>query len=220
VIAAAGSGTRLGAGGPKALVELAGRPLIAWSLDALAAADEVDAVVVAAPPGHEEEIGRMGGAPATLVTGADSRSGSVANALTRVESELVVVHDAARPLTPSTLFDGILRALRADDETDAVVAAAPAADTLKRAGGDRLQVTETVDREGLWAVQTPQAFRTEALRGALAVEPAALAAATDDAMLVEAAGGSVCVYPTTDPNPKVTSAADLALVEALLTRRS
>ena len=73
-----------------------------------------------------------------------------------------------------------------------------------------------MDREGVWAIQTPQAFRSEALRGALAVDAASLETATDDAMLVEAAGGSVRLHPVTEPNPKVTSAADLALVEALL----
>ena len=99
VIAAAGSGDRLGAGGPKALAEVAGKPLLAWSLAALEAAETIGDIVVAAPPGYENEIRALSGS-ATLVEGGSSRSESVANALEAVESELVVVHDAARPLAP------------------------------------------------------------------------------------------------------------------------
>jgi 2-C-methyl-D-erythritol 4-phosphate cytidylyltransferase len=215
VIAAAGSGTRLGAGGPKALVEVAGRPLVTWSLDAIAAAEGIGPVVIAAPAGFEDELEAVA-RNATVVVGASSRSGSVANALDRVETEIVAVHDAARPLAPPALFDAVVRALAEDPESDGVIPAAPVPDTLKRALGDLLRVSETIDREGLWAIQTPQAFRTVALRGALAVDAAGLEAATDDAMLVEAAGGSVRLHPVAEPNPKVTGAADLALVEALL----
>jgi 2-C-methyl-D-erythritol 4-phosphate cytidylyltransferase len=218
VIAAAGSGTRLGAGGPKALVEVAGRPLVAWSLDAIAAAEMIGAVVIAAPVGFEDELEAVA-RDATVLVGASSRSGSVANALARVETEIVAVHDAARPLAPPALFDAAVEALAEDPECDGVISAAPVSDTLKRASGDRLRVSETVDREGLWAIQTPQAFRTHALRGALTVDAASLEAATDDAMLVEAAGGSVRLHPVTEFNPKVTGAADLALVEALLRGR-
>jgi 2-C-methyl-D-erythritol 4-phosphate cytidylyltransferase len=196
-------------------VEVAGRPLVAWSLDAIAAAERIGPVVIAAPAGFEDELEAV--APeAAVVLGASSRSGSVANALSRVETEIVAVHDAARPLAPPALFDSVVEALAEDLGSDGVIAAAPVQDTLKRASGDRLRVSETLDREGLWAIQTPQAFRSEALRGALAVDAAVLEAATDDAMLVEAAGGSVRLRPVTEPNPKVTSAADLALVEALL----
>ena len=196
-------------------MEVAGRPLIAWSLDAIAAAERIGPVVIAAPAGFEDELEAV--APeAAVVLGASSRSGSVANALSRVETEIVAVHDAARPLAPPALFDSVVEALAEDLGSDGVIAAAPVPDTLKRASGDRLRVSETLDREGLWAIQTPQAFRSEALRGALAVDAAVLEAATDDAMLVEAAGGSVRLHPVTEPNPKVTSAADLALVEALL----
>src|SRR5688572_23741219 len=132
VIAAAGSGDRLGAGGAKAFVEVAGRPLLSWSLDALEAAERVVRIVVVAPPGQEEEAQDL--APhARIVRGGSSRSESVANALAGVESELVVVHDAARPLAPSALFDAVIAELADDGECDAIVAAAPVADTLKRA---------------------------------------------------------------------------------------
>lgn len=214
VIAAAGSGSRLGAGGPKALVEVAGRPLIAWSVDALAGADAISGVVIAAPPGHEAELKGLAG-KAEVVTGAGSRSESVRNALERVDSDLVLVHDAARPLAPASLFDAIVAALEADPEADAVIAAGRVADTLKRSA-DGATVTETVDRAGLWAVQTPQGFRTASIRAALEAPAEQLAAATDDASLIEAAGGTVRLHRVEAPNPKLTDQSDLALIEALL----
>jgi 2-C-methyl-D-erythritol 4-phosphate cytidylyltransferase len=150
------------------------------------------------------------------VTGADSRSASVAAALARVETEVVVVHDGARPLATPALFDAVVAALAADEGADGAVAAAPATDTLKRATGDPAVVEETVDRTGLWAVQTPQAFRAGALRRALGVDDSVLAAATDDAMLVERAGGRIVIEPAPPSNLKVTTAADLRVAEALL----
>jgi len=217
VIAAAGSGDRLGAGGPKAFVEVAGKPLLAWSLAALEAADSIGSIVVAAPPGNEEEVLAAAGS-AAVVPGGASRSESVANALKEVGSELVLVHDAARPLAPSRLFDAVVSELAADSDCDAVVAAAPVADTLKRALAGR--VIETVPRSELWAVQTPQAFRAKALREALDAEAETLAKATDDASLIEAAGGVVRIFGWDEPNLKVTTPADLAIAEALLARPS
>jgi 2-C-methyl-D-erythritol 4-phosphate cytidylyltransferase len=171
--------------------------------------------VVAAPPGHEEELAKAGQSPAVVVTGADSRSGSVASALTRVETEIVVVHDAARPLAPAGLFDAVVAELAGDEDADAVIAATPVADTLKRAADD-LVVSETLDRSGLWAIQTPQAFRTDALRDALSVDQLALDAATDDAMLVEEAGGKVLLHSAPAWNLKVTAQDDVRMIEALL----
>ena len=220
MIAAAGSGSRLGAGGPKALVEVAGRPLVAWSVLALGTAERVAGIVIAAPPGHEEDVARAADEPGvTVVSGAGSRSGSVANALATVETELVVIHDAARPLAAPALFDAVVAELTADEEAAGVIAGAPVADTLKRAASGDLTITETVDRAGLWAVQTPQAFRTAALRDAHAADPVRVAAATDDAMVVEAAGGRVRVHAVAEPNAKVTSPADLAIATALLAAR-
>ncbi len=100
-----------------------------------------------------------------------------------------------------------------------LVAAAPVIDTIKRCRGEGLEVVETPDRSELWAIQTPQAFRADALRAALDVPPERLAAATDDASLVEAAGGRVRVYPVADPNPKLTRPVDRFLIEALLRER-
>ena len=176
-------------------------------------------MLVAVPEGFEEQLAGVVGRDVSVVTGAESRSGSVANALAAVESELVVVHDAARPLAPPALFDAVVDALAAEPGIDGIIAAAPVADTLKRAAGAALDVSETVDREGLWAIQTPQAFRADALRQALVVGAAQLEAATDDAMLVEAGGGLVRIHPFAEPNPKVTTHADLLLAGALLRER-
>lgn len=218
VIAAAGSGVRLGAGGPKALVELAGRSLIEWSLDACVAAEEVAAAVVAAPPAMVGDFeAALGSCPLPLqvVAGGETRSGSVAAALASVESEISVVHDAARPLATAALFDAVVRELGAAPERDCVLAATPVTDTVKEVDGH--EVVRTLDRSRLWAAQTPQAFRSEPLRAAHAAPPRGRV--TDDAMLVEHAGGVVLVEPGPPSNLKVTTPDDLHLAELLLSAR-
>ena len=225
MIAAAGSGERLGAGGPKALVELAGRPLIEWSLDAFAASGTVDLAVVAAPAGHEREFSALGGESleVAVVTGGRSRSESVAAALEVAKggTGLVAVHDAARPLVTPALIDAVVGRLGASPEAAGVIAAMPIADTVKRAAGagERPEIAETLDRSRLWLAQTPQAFRAEALAAALDADAETLAVATDDASLVERAGGTVLIEPATAANLKVTTAADLRLAELLLAER-
>jgi 2-C-methyl-D-erythritol 4-phosphate cytidylyltransferase len=216
VIAAAGSGQRLGAGGPKAFVEVAGRPLIGWSLVALGAAGSIGEIVVAVPPGSEDAPALEG---VTVVTGGPSRAESVRLAMEAVDSDLVVVHDAARPLATAELFDRVVGRL-AESGADGVIAAAPVADTLKRAGEGEA-IGETVDRRGLWGAQTPQAFRCDALRAAqeAAVGGGNLAEATDEAWLIERAGGTVLLEAVDGPNLKVTGHADLAVAEALLASR-
>lgn len=214
VIAAAGSGERLGAGGPKALVELAGRPMLEWSLEAMRLASGIVAIVVAAPAGEETAFASGG---VQVVAGGATRSESVAAAMARVETELVVVHDAARPLASARLVDEVLAALAQDSELAAVVAAAPVTDTIKQVARGR-EVDSTLDRSALWAAQTPQAFRAEALREAHA-STALLAQATDDAMLVERIGGRVILHEAPAENLKVTTPNDLAIVELLLGRR-
>ncbi len=215
MIAAAGSGQRLGAGGAKAFVRLAGREMIAWSLAACEAAATVGPVVVAVPPGEEGAGGRWGPGVRVIAGGA-SRSESVAAALGLVETDLIAVHDAARPLVTAKLIDELVGGLAARPELDGLIAAAPVTDTVKRAGDDLL-VTGTEERAGLWAVQTPQAFRAEALRGGL--EWGDPASATDDAMLVERAGGRVGIHPAPPENLKVTTPVDLRLAEILLAAR-
>jgi 2-C-methyl-D-erythritol 4-phosphate cytidylyltransferase len=215
VIAAAGSGERLGAGGPKAFVELAGRPLLDWSVDAFKEAATVTEVVVAAPPGQEGAIADRG---VLAVAGGEHRSQSVANAVELCGEQIVIVHDAARPLVTPKLINAVIERLASDEEAAAAIAAAPVTDTIKQAseGG---QVERTLDRAGLWAVQTPQAFRSDALREALS-DPDSLPDATDDAMLVERRGGRVLIHPTSADNLKVTTALDLRVAELLLRERA
>jgi 2-C-methyl-D-erythritol 4-phosphate cytidylyltransferase len=209
LLVAAGSGERLGHGRPKALVEVAGRTLLDWSLAALRAAG-IERVVVALPEGVEAPAGCTG------VRGGATRSASVRAALAAAPaSEAIVVHDAARPLAEPELFS---RALAALAEVDCAIAAARVTDTIKEAGEDRA-VTATLDRSRLWAVQTPQAFRRAALERALAVDDAILARATDDAWLVERAGGSVRVVESSPANFKITTPHDLRVAGLLLKSR-
>ncbi len=209
LVVAAGSGERLGAGRPKAFVDLAGRPMLAWSLDALHAAG-ISQIVVALPPGEtapRETLGVRGGA---------TRSESVRAALAAAPaSDAVVVHDAARPLVTAEHFRAALDALA---DADCAIAAAPITDTVKEAGADR-RVTATLDRTRLWAIQTPQAFRRPALEHALDVPDEVLGAATDDAWLVERTGGTVRVVESTPANFKVTTPHDLQLAAYLLADR-
>lgn len=223
MIAAAGSGERLGAGGPKAFVEVAGRPLLAWSLAAFAASEATGAVVIAVPPGEQERaaaIATEAGFPeAKIVAGADSRAGSVAAALEAVEDGVVAIHDAARPLVTPELIGALAALLGSHPEAGGVIAAAPVGDTLKRAAplqepGDGVAVERTESRDGLWGAQTPQLFRTAQLREALSAYGGA--GATDEAMVVEAAGGTILMHDAGAHNLKVTTTADLRLAEVVL----
>jgi 2-C-methyl-D-erythritol 4-phosphate cytidylyltransferase len=225
VIAAAGSGERLGAGGPKAFVPLGGRPMIAWSLDACLACAAVAGVVVAVPGGHEHGLDGLDGV--RTVEGGSTRAESVANALGAVSTEYVAIHDAARPLVTAELLTDLVEVLAANPEADAVIAAAPVTDTVKKvrvdlsldSNGNSTRVTETLDRNELWGAQTPQVFRLAALRAVLEVDPAAGDAATDEAMLIEAAGGTVLLHDHGAPNLKVTTPLDLRVAELLLAER-
>ena len=208
LLVAAGSGERLGASRPKAFVTLAGRPMVEWSVLALRAAG-LSQVVVALPPGESAPAGCVG------VPGGRTRSESVRAALTAAGEGDVVVHDAARPLVSPGLFSAALAAL---SDADAAVAAAQVTDTVKEAGPDH-RVAATLDRSRLWAIQTPQAFRRDALERALDVGDDVLAQATDDAWLVERAGGSVVVVPAPPGNFKVTTQHDLQVAELLLRTR-
>jgi 2-C-methyl-D-erythritol 4-phosphate cytidylyltransferase len=211
LLVAAGSGERLGAARPKALVAVAGRPMLEWSLEALRAAG-VNEVVVALPEGEAAPGGCVG------VRGGATRSESVRRALAAAgdgDAELVLVHDAARPLVTPELFVAALDALA---DADCAIAAARVTDTIKEAGADGRVVT-TLDRSRLWAVQTPQAFHREALERALDVADDVLAQATDDAWLVERTGGTVRVVESTPANLKVTTPHDLQIAELLLRER-
>ncbi|HET9119980.1 MAG TPA: 2-C-methyl-D-erythritol 4-phosphate cytidylyltransferase [Solirubrobacterales bacterium] len=215
MIAAAGSGERLGAGGPKAFVELAGRPLLDYSLDAFKAAGCVAEIVVAVPPGHEEQVASRG---VVAVTGGEHRSESVAKALELCGEEIVVVHDAARPLVTPALINAVIERLASDVDAAGAIAACRVTDTIKLAD-EAGQVERTLDRDVLWAVQTPQAFRADALREALS-DPDSLPDATDDAMLVERRGGRVLIHAAPSENLKVTAPIDLRVAELLLRERA
>jgi len=228
LILAAGLGERLGAVRPKALVELAGRPLWEWSLYTLREVAAIGRIAIATPPAYEYEGGirevsiRLPSSlDAIAVKGGATRSESVRLALAAVgggqDSDLVLVHDAARPLLTVELIEVTLTAAEGKG-VDAAIAAAPVTDTVKQADGEGV-VRQTLDRAGLWAVQTPQVFRRGALERALDVPREVLAQATDDASLVERAGGRVVVVPAPKDNLKVTTALDLELAALLLARR-
>lgn len=203
--------------------------MVEWSVAAFRACERVHSIVVAAPPGH---VGGFGGHDLAVVPGGATRARSVANALEAVGTEYVAVHDAARPLLTPELVEALVADLDAAPEAAAgVIAAAPVADTIKRAvknlsghlntntvSNRPLAVEATEDRSRLWAAQTPQVFRTEALREAVAAAERP-EEATDEAMLVEWNGGTVLIHPVAEQNLKVTTPLDLRIAELLLAER-
>jgi 2-C-methyl-D-erythritol 4-phosphate cytidylyltransferase len=206
LVVAAGRGERLGTPVPKAFANLAGRPMVEWSLAALHDVAGVTEIVVALPPGVAAPAGTIG------VPGGSQRSHSVRAALgAAAQDDVVVVHDAARPLVTPELVSACLDAL---GEADAAIAATPVTDTIKECEDGR--VVRTLDRSRLWAVQTPQVFRRAALERALAQDDVVVGAATDDASLIEAMGGTVRIVPAPPENLKVTTALDLRVAEMLL----
>ncbi|HVF14197.1 MAG TPA: 2-C-methyl-D-erythritol 4-phosphate cytidylyltransferase [Acidimicrobiales bacterium] len=205
IVVAGGGGRRFG--GPKQFEDLRGRRVLDWSLAAArAACDGVIAVVPA------DRLGDLGQSTPGAVAGGATRSASVRAGLAEVpdDAEIVVVHDAARPLAGPELFHRTIAAVRAG--ADAAIPGVPVTDTVKRVEEGR--VVETVERTCLVAVQTPQAFRAGILRRAHAGEPEA----TDDAALVEALGGAVVVVDGDPRNLKLTSPDDLVVARALLAR--
>ncbi len=215
LVPAAGLGLRLGAGRPKALVELAGEPLLVHAVRALRACPRVGPVVVAAPARDVEDVADLlASYDVVVVPGGASRQDSVGLALAALPpgADLVLVHDAARCLVPAQVIDAVIDALLAG--ADAVVPVLPLADTVKHVQGPR--VLGTIDRSSLRAVQTPQGFRRDVL---LRAHAAAVVGATDDAGLVEALGGPVVTVPGHDEAFKVTRPLDVRLAEALLAHR-
>jgi 2-C-methyl-D-erythritol 4-phosphate cytidylyltransferase len=213
IVAAAGRGDRLGLDRPKAFAALRGRPLLAESLERLDRSDWVEAIVVAAPEGWEEpavllaeELGCS--KVSSCITGGATRAESVRLALAEVpeDAAVVLVHDAARPLVTDEVVGRVLEPL--GEGWDGAVPGLPVSDTVKRVRGDA--VVETVPREDLVAVQTPQAFVASVLRGAAGGD------ASDCAALVEQAGGRIKVVPGDPQLRKVTDAADLELIASWL----
>jgi 2-C-methyl-D-erythritol 4-phosphate cytidylyltransferase/2-C-methyl-D-erythritol 2,4-cyclodiphosphate synthase len=220
IIAAGGRSTRFGGDRPKQLLMLAGRPILARSIDAFVCSPLVDDIVVALPPDvfiALPDYLRSRDHRIDLVEGGRRRQDSVANAFARVagRADVVVVHDAARPLVS---VDLIRRTIEAAAETGAAIAAVRAHDTVKRGDASGL-VTATLPRDEIYLAQTPQAFRTAVLRHALAVADQT-APATDEAMLAERAGHHVKLV-TGDPlNLKITTPEDLAMAEHLVQART
>jgi len=220
VIAAAGRGERLGSAVPKAFVSLAGEPIVMHTMRCCAGACLFARAVVAVPETHVEQLRELVAAQAPwplkveAVIGGEERQESVRRSLMALgeECEIVVVHDAVRPFVSPDLFFACVKGAR---RCGAAVAAVPVRDTLKRTTGD--VVISTVERQGLWMVQTPQAFRLPLLREAHSRAAETGYRATDDAALVERAGGVVQVVRGQLQNIKITEPADLHYAERLLT---
>jgi 2-C-methyl-D-erythritol 4-phosphate cytidylyltransferase len=224
LVLAAGRGERLRHSLPKGFVPLAGRPLLLHALSVLDAAAEVERLVPVIPPDaferYRQALASGGGALHKLappVAGGRERQDSVRAGLAALPdgAQLVLVHDAARPCLRPEAIRRVIEAARA---TGAAILAAPVRDTIKRVVGGR--VVATPPRAECWAAQTPQVFRVEILREALAKAEAEGVLATDDAQLVEALGVEVRVVPGDSDNLKITGPEDLALAERLLALRS
>jgi 2-C-methyl-D-erythritol 4-phosphate cytidylyltransferase len=213
LIVAAGSGTRLGRPEPKALVPLAGRPLLFWTLDSMAPAGFAR-TVVAAPPDKLEEFRSAARNAGRVVAGGETRSASVRlgfEALEAADEDVVAVHDAARPLVTGSEASAVVSAAT---RTGAAIAAIPVVDTIKVVHENR--IVRTVDRSALWAAATPQAFRVPVLRHALESGRDA----TDEAALCEDLGVPIEVVSVSRLGFKITTPSDLELAEAVLARRS
>ncbi|MQA05065.1 MAG: 2-C-methyl-D-erythritol 4-phosphate cytidylyltransferase [Streptosporangiales bacterium] len=220
IVPAAGRGERMGPGGPKALRPIAGTPMLVYAVRSLASARSVDLVLVAAPPDDVHAVSALLvdhelAAEVDVIAGGTTRQESVRLALASLpaDADIVLVHDAARPLAPAELADDVVRAIRGGAE--AVVPGAPVADTIKHidvAG----QVVRTIDRGMLRAAQTPQGFRRDVLTLAHDAASASTAQATDDAGLVELSGHPVVVIPGAEEAFKVTRPLDLVVAEAVL----
>jgi 2-C-methyl-D-erythritol 4-phosphate cytidylyltransferase/2-C-methyl-D-erythritol 2,4-cyclodiphosphate synthase len=216
LLVAAGRGSRFGAAQPKQYLPLLGRPVLRHAAEALLAEGGVDAILPVAAPGEEAALAAMlDGLPILApVAGGETRQASVRAGLEALEADppaFVLVHDAARPVIPPGTVPALLAAL---ENLPGAIPALAVAETLKRAGGDRIEAT--VPRAGLHRAQTPQAFRFAAL---LAAHRAAATEATDDAQLLEEAGLPVALVAGHESNVKITWPEDLARVEAAMTTR-
>ncbi|MCG0277088.1 MAG: 2-C-methyl-D-erythritol 4-phosphate cytidylyltransferase [Thermanaeromonas sp.] len=221
LVAAAGKGRRLGLGYNKVFLHLKGRPLLSYSLEVLEKSPLVQAVIVVTAPGDVAKcwdvIGRGYAKSIRVVEGGEERQDSVSQGLKALpaETEFVAVHDAARPLVTQELLAAVVEAAL---ETGAAIAAVPVQDTIKRSGTAGI-VEGTVDREGLWAAQTPQVFRRDWLEEAHSRAMLEGWRATDDASLVERCGYPVRIVKGDYGNIKVTTPVDVILATALLEAR-
>lgn len=226
LVVAGGSGERLGREGGKQLIRLLGVPMLAWTLRAFESCSDIDEVVLVAHPDRVDDYRgeAVEGSGVTkvkaVVAGGDTRQRSVAAGLAALssESDMIAVHDGARPLITATVITAALEALRSDTSLDGIVVGHPSFDTAKVVDPD-LRVTGTPERTSLWMAQTPQVFRAQVLRRAHEEAARSGQEATDDAALVSAVGGVVAMLEGPRENLKVTTTADVALAECLLEAR-
>lgn len=226
VIVAAGSGSRFGNPGGKLLVPVADRPLLTWTIEAFDRAARIAHIVVVCAPEKQAELEAAAVAPYAFATpiafaaGGATRQDSTRAGLAAVPAgcAVVAVHDGARPLIEPETIDAAIDALAADPTLDGVVCGQPAIDTLKLVGEGGL-IEATPDRTRYWCVQTPQVFAVAALRRAIAAADAEGFTGTDDASLVERAGGRVRCLAAPRDNLKVTVPEDLVPVDAIMRAR-
>jgi 2-C-methyl-D-erythritol 4-phosphate cytidylyltransferase len=222
VVPAAGSGRRMGSAVPKQYLSLLGKPLLSWSLAPLLASERIEAVVLVVAPGDSDWCSLAEGNDRVLLAeGGAERCNSVLNGLAMLAAraapdDWVLVHDAARPCLSREELDALFETL-GEDPVGGLLAV-PLADTLKTAD-EAGRVARTVPREGLWRALTPQMFRYDVLREALAAAIAAGLTVTDEAAAIEHAGHRPMLVPGRAANLKVTGPEDLALAEAVLRRR-
>lgn len=217
IVVAAGSGQRLGHQAPKAFVQLRGHPLLYFVLRSLTQVPDLIETVITLPPGKEEEARRIAASAGLetavkLTEGGKERQDSVriALGLTSADSDVVIVHDAARPFAPAALFT---QCARSAAENGGAIAAVALADTLKEVAGGIIRAT--LSRAGLYLAQTPQAFRRDLLRAAHDRAARDAISATDDAGLVERLGASVRIVESSVINLKITTPDDLRVAETL-----
>ncbi len=222
IIVAAGRGSRAGAGGPKQYRDLAGRAVIARTVETFLAHPEIDAVRVIIHRddrgAYEAAMGDLRSHPGLLkpVVGGAERQDSVRMGLESIESDaprLVLIHDAARPFIDTATISRVINTLK---DHDGAVAALPVHDTIKRAGGENL-IQTTVPRDALWRAQTPQGFHYEKILAAH--RAAAGQQLTDDAAVAEAAGMTIALVAGSPDNMKITQAEDFGMAETLLGRK-
>ncbi len=219
IIVAAGKGTRMGANVDKLWLEVAGRPVVAHTWKQFNDAACIDEIILVVRDGMQEHFAELAARfnfqkPFRLVAGGAERQDSVWNGLEAVsaKTEIVAIQDAARPCTGAELIAATIEAAR---ETGAAVAAQPVADTIKETADGKI-ISRTVDRSKLWSVQTPQTFRVEIIRHAIAAARQKGLVLTDDTAACELIGQPVRLVKSAAPNPKVTVPADLPFIESLL----
>ena len=219
IIVAAGKGTRMGANMDKLWLEVAGRPVIAHTWKRFNDAACVDEIILVIRDGMQPHFTQLAEKfqlqkPFRFVVGGAERQDSVWNGLAAVSSktEIAVIQDAARPCTTEKLIAATIQAAR---ETGAAVAAQPVTDTIKETVDGQI-ISRTVDRSKLWSVQTPQTFRVDVIRRAIATAREKNLILTDDTAACELIGQPVRLVKSASPNPKVTVPADLPFVESLL----